>query len=69
MAIKGVNKTPHTAVHKHKWVRVVMDDGRTFTDRFMNRSSKYVWFKSEGKVVRGHIKAFTLVKGYKPDAA
>jgi N-acetyl sugar amidotransferase len=65
MAIKGVHKTPHTAVHKHKWVHVVMLDGEAFTDRFMDRTPKHVFFKKRGKVTRGYIKSFTLVKGYK----
>lgn len=61
--MKGANRTPHTAVHRGKWVRVVLVTGEEFIDRFWDRSSKWVYFKNRGKVRRGLIKIFTLIKG------
>lgn len=58
-----VHRSPHTATHKHKRVKVVLADGTTFIDRFMDRTPKWVFFKERGKMRRGDIKAFTVYKG------
>lgn len=60
---QGVNKTPHTAVHRGKRVKVVLANGEQFIDKFWSRTGKYVFFQKRGKVIRGQIKSFTIWKG------
>lgn len=62
--MKGVTRLGHTACRKWKRVRVQMIDGEVFVDKFMDRNPKYVFFEKRGKVIRGFIKQFTIIKGY-----
>ena len=61
--MKGPKHTPHTAVHKNKRVLVILTTGEKFIGKFLNRTSKYVWFTPQGKIKRSSIKSFSIVKG------
>lgn len=56
-------RTPHTACRRGKRVRVVLLDGEVFIDKFRENTGKFVHFESHPKVIKGQIKAFTIVKG------
>ena len=61
--MNGPKKTPHTATHKGKRVRVVLMDGTSFIDRFWDRTKKEVQFKERGWISKLQIKSFTIYKG------
>ena len=53
-------KTPHTATHRGKRVRVELKNGEVFVDKFVNRTrGKIVEFELRGRVPAGDIKAFS----------
>lgn len=56
-------KTPHTSAYRGKRVHVVLKNGQSFVDKFVEKTGRYVRFRNVGKVIRGDIKAFTIVKG------
>lgn len=51
----------HTSAPRGKRIRVVLKDGTTFVDRFLEGTGKFVVF-FERKVVRGDIKEFTICR-------
>lgn len=50
-------RTPHTATYKFHKVKVTLHSGETFIDRFIDRKSNYVLFKTR-KVRKGDIRSF-----------
>lgn len=54
-------RTPHTAVKKGKRVKVVLKNGETFVDKFIDRKSRYVTFENR-TVLKGDIKSFAIFK-------
>ena len=54
-------RTPHTAVKRGKRVKVVLKNGETFVDKFVERTSRYVTFETR-KVLKGDIKSFAIFK-------
>jgi hypothetical protein len=54
-------RTPHTAVKKGKRAKVVLKNGETFIDKFIDRKSRYVTFETR-RVLKGEIKSFAIFK-------
>lgn len=55
-------KTPHTACHRGKRVRVRLRDGTAIDDRFLDRTDRWVVLERAGRVPKGEIKAFIILK-------
>lgn len=56
-------KQCHTATKRGKLVKVVLKDGDRFFDLFLDRTDKYVFFKSGRVLLKATIKSFSIVKG------
>lgn len=55
-------RTPHTTVYKGKRVRVVLRNGTTFVDKFVERTSKYVKMEQHPHLEPHDIRSFTINK-------
>lgn len=63
---KETMKTPHTAAWRGKRIKVVLRDGTTFVDKFIERTMSHVFFEEHGRFKKSDIRAFIIIKGYHP---
>ena len=52
----------HTTARRGKRVHVVLNDGSSFVDKFLEKRSKYYLFEENGKVPVSSIRSFSINK-------
>lgn len=55
-------KTPHTAAHAGKRVRLKLKSGERIDDRFVTRTDHWVVLENYGRIMKRDIKAFFVLK-------
>ena len=53
---------PHTSTNKGKRVKIVMRDGSSIIDKFIERKKDSIILKESGKIYKKDIKAFIIYK-------
>ena len=53
-------RTPHTSFRRGKAVHVVLRDGTTFDDKFVERTGKFVILENYGRLKAGNISSMSI---------
>jgi hypothetical protein len=56
-------RTPHTSCRRGQRVEIVLKSGDKFTDKFVDRTGKYIVLESYGRIRGKDIKGFNPIKG------
>ena len=54
--------TLHSSTYKHKKVYVVLKDGSSFVDRFLDSKSGCIFFSERGKIRKSVIRTMTIFR-------
>ncbi len=54
--------TLHSSTYKNKRVYVVLKDGTSFVDQFIDKKSNYIFFKEQGKHAKSAIRTMTIFR-------
>ena len=56
-------RTPHTATHRGKHVKILLRSGKILIDRFLERKSTFIYLEKHGRIRRCDIRSLANLRG------